>query len=295
MKAQKGGGGSYYGGSAQNSNKPSGTGSSMKKGPSMKSKCFVVKIDSVMQTRLIYISLPLTPQDTQRIDLEEKLSENLRSRMEEVETTKQRELAEKRYKQRIYSIPRKLARPVELINRLYEDPSTDLYSVLGVSKDVDGVQIKRIYRQLALVLHPDKNPHPEAKAAFDAIQDAYDTLSSPSKRSDYDKDLQRKARARRWTMKKLKQSLSDSVYNIKSRLLVLIYRMKTGKVWEEFSEVRKWWKEKVEVWKDTMLHLTLLPSLQDRLLFLHELYTDNMLKILSAIVGVSAVGSYFYY
>eukprot|EP01035_Chromulina_nebulosa_P022848 gene22848-29590_t len=51
-----------------------------------------------------------------------------------------------------------------------------------VSKSAVDTTIKKAYRNKALIIHPDKNPHPDASIAFDAIQEALETLSSPIKR-----------------------------------------------------------------------------------------------------------------
>ena len=47
-----------------------------------------------------------------------------------------------------------------------------LYDVLGVPKTIDGAELKKVYRQLALKFHPDKNiEEPErAKRVFQEIQ-----------------------------------------------------------------------------------------------------------------------------
>jgi chaperone protein DnaJ len=63
----------------------------------------------------------------------------------------------------------------------------DLYEVLGVSKAADDREIKRAYHKLSLKYHPDKNPgDAEAEAKFMSIASAYEVLSDPDRRSNYD-------------------------------------------------------------------------------------------------------------
>ena len=63
----------------------------------------------------------------------------------------------------------------------------DYYAALGVAKDADQAAIKRAYRKLARDLHPDKNPgNAEAEARFKEVSEAYDVLSDPKKRQEYD-------------------------------------------------------------------------------------------------------------
>jgi molecular chaperone DnaJ len=62
----------------------------------------------------------------------------------------------------------------------------DLYGVLGVSRDASDDEIKRAYRQLARELHPDVNGDPQAEQRFKEITAAYDTLSDPARRRQYD-------------------------------------------------------------------------------------------------------------
>ncbi|KAI0426350.1 DnaJ domain-containing protein [Xylaria sp. FL1042] len=62
----------------------------------------------------------------------------------------------------------------------------DYYAVLGVVVTADTQAIRTAYRRLARVTHPDKNPNPNGKEEFQRLQAAYETLSDPKRRSDYD-------------------------------------------------------------------------------------------------------------
>lgn len=65
-------------------------------------------------------------------------------------------------------------------------PKVDLYEVLGVSRGAPPEEIKRAYRRLARELHPDVNPDPHTAERFKEINLAYEVLSDPDKRQQYD-------------------------------------------------------------------------------------------------------------
>lgn len=65
----------------------------------------------------------------------------------------------------------------------------DLYSILGVFRDATQEEIKRAYFEAAQRLHPDKNVAAGETELFLEIQQAYEILSNPKRRSQYDATL----------------------------------------------------------------------------------------------------------
>jgi molecular chaperone DnaJ len=59
------------------------------------------------------------------------------------------------------------------------------YNILGVSPTASTEDIKKAYRALAMRHHPDRNPSASAEVRFNAIKKAYELLSDPQKRAEY--------------------------------------------------------------------------------------------------------------
>jgi curved DNA-binding protein CbpA len=70
----------------------------------------------------------------------------------------------------------------------------DPYQALGLGADPSTADISRAYRRLARALHPDSQPGDAAAAdQFRAVSDAYELLSDPARRTDWDRRHLRQA------------------------------------------------------------------------------------------------------
>ena len=68
------------------------------------------------------------------------------------------------------------------------DRKRDYYEVLGVGRSAGDEEVKKAYRRLAVQFHPDRNPgDKQAEEKFKEINEAYQVLSDPEKRSQYDR------------------------------------------------------------------------------------------------------------
>lgn len=108
------------------------------------------------------------------------------------------------------SLPRSEAkRHTRLVDRALK--AKNYFALLGIGKRASVATIKKKYRQLALNVHPDRNPSPDAPAAFELLTEAHETLSDPKRRREYNRKLKRKTLIRRTRLKRqLKAVVQDT-------------------------------------------------------------------------------------
>jgi len=65
--------------------------------------------------------------------------------------------------------------------------SNNFYEILEIQEPSSIDEIKKAYRRLSMIYHPDKNKNnPDATARFQQISEAYETLGDPEKKKEYD-------------------------------------------------------------------------------------------------------------
>lgn len=63
----------------------------------------------------------------------------------------------------------------------------DYYDILGLDRSASEAEIKRAFRRLAFKYHPDRNNEDGAEARFKEVNEAYEVLSDPERRANYDR------------------------------------------------------------------------------------------------------------
>eukprot|EP00457_Paulinella_chromatophora_P004080 gb/GEZN01004090.1/.p1 GENE.gb/GEZN01004090.1/~~gb/GEZN01004090.1/.p1 ORF type:complete len:527 (-),score=50.20 gb/GEZN01004090.1/:84-1664(-) len=100
--------------------------------------------------------------------------------------------------------------------------SKEPYDVLGVELEATGTEIRRAYRRLSLLLHPDKNRDmiEEAQLAFADLVAAHEILGDPEKRAAFDDYGGRKGFQTEWEYRTYGQNDAHKGFYAKEKLIV---------------------------------------------------------------------------
>ncbi|XP_053154612.1 dnaJ homolog subfamily C member 14 [Hemicordylus capensis] len=104
--------------------------------------------------------------------------------------------------------------PAEEVARLLtmaHTPEEELnpFQVLGLEATASDAELKRAYRHLAVLVHPDKNKHPRAEEAFKVLRAAWDIVSNPERRKEY--EIKRMAQTELKSMNEFLSKLQDDL------------------------------------------------------------------------------------
>jgi len=169
--------------------------------------------------------------------------------------------------------------------------SSDYYSLLGVFRDATQEEIKRAYFDAAQRLHPDKNEAPGETEIFLDIQKAYDTLSNPEKRIQYDATLDPEEEILRPIVQRVSFSRENLVRLNENQLIYALLEWKPRKSENEFDtpplnvclvldRSTSMKGEKIEMVKASALHL--IRNLKDDDLLSVVTFSDRAEVLISA-------------
>jgi len=117
----------------------------------------------------------------------------------------------------------------------------DCYSILGVTYNADGDEIKRAYRRLVLQYHPDRNKSPDATAIFTVIQMAYDTLTDAGKRKRCDSTIPALATAKESRIKVMLEGAFTQGYGLDDRAAISLIGTDEAVVFENSITIPTIW------------------------------------------------------
>lgn len=212
-------------------------------------------------------------------EIEKKLNPELLAKHAENTAKRDEEAEEAQARLDRHKIAYKHLRPVTQILYAYNKVPCDYYSILAIGRTAGGEEVKLAYRRVAMDVHPDKNRHPDAKIAFDCLQEAYEVLSSPVKRSSYDTSLEKKQK-RRWINRA--KAVKNLFHNARSLMRAKIHLTEL----EEFKTLCRNIENGIKGFIEKIIHA---PTLADKALWIRDLVADNKSRFIFAVIFFAAV------
>lgn len=140
---------------------------------------------------------------------------------------------------------------------------------------------------IVIVNLSDKNPHPDAKKAFEAVAAAHEELSDPVTRARYDRAVDKKQKQSR-SFRLLWRRGQDSVQNAHARLLLLLARLQRGELAVEVTllkdKMEAFFLKKQEVVINFYYKILFAPSLADKSVLVGEALWNQKISLLSILI-----------
>lgn len=131
----------------------------------------------------------------------------------------------------------------------------NFYQLLGVGRNATPEEIAKAYRKKAAILHPDVNPSGQAIEDFKRLNEAYQTLSDPSKRAIYNsKNPDVITPVGKTGRKPRKEPVGRNDPNF-GKSTIIDVPQKNGDIWEDIKQEMDSWEKrtsqpKQQVWED---------------------------------------------
>ncbi|CRK87993.1 CLUMA_CG001779, isoform A [Clunio marinus] len=101
----------------------------------------------------------------------------------------------------------------EAMKSLLNCKGKDPYSILGVNPNCSQEQIRKHYKKIAVLVHPDKNKQPGAEEAFKVLQRSFELIGEPESRQHYDQSV-----AKALNAEKAFTELSDLLVQLQTKI-----------------------------------------------------------------------------
>lgn len=130
----------------------------------------------------------------------------------------------------------------------------NFYQLLGVNRNATPEEIAKAYRKKASTLHPDVNNSPKAVEEFKQVNEAYKTLSDPSKRAIYNSKNPDVVVPSKTGRKPKKEPISRNDPNF-GKSTIIDVPQKNVDIWENIKQEMDSWEQKTsqpkkQVWED---------------------------------------------
>ncbi|KEG08615.1 DnaJ chaperone protein [Trypanosoma grayi] len=156
----------------------------------------------------------------------------------------------------------------------------EIFSCDPAAQSIDLDSVQRAYRRFALLFHPDKDPSPAAREAFERVKLAAETLTDPLKRREYDEDLQQAQRRLHSDTTTAVQQQKREEMEEEARVADMILRQKEAETAAKAAATRKEEAEKEAAARQMLHELTeslTTPFKQMEAVLVHEWDIDEEL------------------